>query len=608
MSAPGRRPADPAGRSRRHLVVCGDDALALRLVDELIARRRVEVTVILPSRRRNHGPLIARLPVRIVEAERLDEDAFRQARLATAAAVAIVRQDDVGNIHAALQAQEVNPTIRLVLRMFNMSLGHGVRRLFADCAVLSDASMAAPAFVAAALGEEAPAHIRLPGRTLYVARRGDVRPADIVCGLAITDEGAEARPELLPSDQSRADLVLVVANGAPAPLGPSNSPVGGGDPSADGGALATSRRPDPGADPGVHWLRRPRWSQRRSVRSWLRRIRHPFGLLSTVVNRNLGLATLALLGLLVAATFALARAKDVSLVDAAYLTFLDTFGGAEPDLEAGPLQKATEALLTLINITFIPVVAGLVAAAVVNARLALAAGRLRRPIDDHVVVVGLGYLGSRVIRQLHDFGVPVVAIDKTDSARGAQIARQLGIPLIVGDASREETLRAASVHTCRALLTLSTDDIINLEAALHGRAIKEDLRVVMRLYDGDFADRVQRAFGIEASNSVSQLAAPAFATAMMERQVIGALPLQGQVMLIAELPVAAGSSLDGQTLSSANDAGQSRVIALAEARGWGTAWAPADRPLTTGDRLIVVATQAGLGRLLARTAAPPPQE
>ena len=53
-----------------------------------------------------------------------------------------------------------------------MSLGHGVRVLFHNCAVLSDAAIAAPAFVASALGEVAPSYVRLPGRTLYVAERG----------------------------------------------------------------------------------------------------------------------------------------------------------------------------------------------------------------------------------------------------------------------------------------------------------------------------------------------------------------------------------------------------------------------------------------------------
>src|SRR5690606_10098045 len=119
--------------------------------------------------------------------------------------LALLHQDDVGNMHAALCAQEVEPRLRLVVRMFNTGLANGVRQIFPDSAVLSDASMAAPAFVAAALGEVAPTHFRHGGRTLYVARRDDVRGADVVCGVADTSYPQDVR--VLPADERSADVV-----------------------------------------------------------------------------------------------------------------------------------------------------------------------------------------------------------------------------------------------------------------------------------------------------------------------------------------------------------------------------------------------------------------
>ena len=217
----------------------------------------------------------------------------------------------------------------------------------------------------------------------------------------------------------------------------------------------------------------------------------------------------------------MASVLHTGLSNAAYVTLLDTLGGANADPTAGALQKITESVLTLVSIALIPVITAAVVESVVNARLALALGKLKEPISDHVIVAGLGNVGTRVIRQLHDLGIPVVAIDKSENARGIPVARRLDIPYIVGDVSREETLRSASVQTCRALLVLSTDDMTNLEAALQGRNLKDDLRVVLRLFDGDFADRVQRVFGIPASRSVSYLAAPAFALAMLEREAAG---------------------------------------------------------------------------------------
>ena len=153
--------------SRPHLVVCGGDALVYTLAEELSnAGHRVRLTVVVPPRLRADVPdLTALRGVRVIRAERLDEATFVAAGLTGADALALVMSDDVVNLHAALCAQAIEPNLRLVIRMLNSALGHGVRKLFASCAVLSDAAMAAPAFVAAALGEVAPTHFRHAGRS-----------------------------------------------------------------------------------------------------------------------------------------------------------------------------------------------------------------------------------------------------------------------------------------------------------------------------------------------------------------------------------------------------------------------------------------------------------
>jgi Trk K+ transport system NAD-binding subunit len=576
----------------QRLVVCGDDALSHRLVEELTHRYGVEVTAILPNRHRNYGPQItALLGARfVVEADKLDSETFRRARLDTAAAVALVRQDDVGNIHAALLAQEINPRLRLVIRMFNRSLGYSIGRLFNDCRVLSDAEMAAPAFVAAALGEVAPVHIRLAGRTLYVARRADVRASDIICGLATPTDGP---PTLLPANADEADLVLAAASGATATVT---------GPNADRERRRKARQvvvDAPPPSPFRRWLRAQR--------------RNPLAAFRALVNRKLRFILIGLLLVLVLGTGVLALVKRIHWWDAAYLTILTALGGANPDVRVSALEKLTQTVLTIVSIALIPIITAAVVESVVNARLALALGRLEEPMTNHVVVVGLGNVGTRVIRSLYDLGVPVVAVDQNETARGVQSARSRGIPLIIGDASRSDTLRAASVQTCRALVVVSTDDVTNLEAALQARILQPGVRVVLRLFDGDFADRVQRAFGITASRSVSYLAAPAFAAALLEREVIGTIPVNRRVLLLAEAPVGAGSALDGATVSLANEVGAVRVIALTTDDSRKTVWSPPPNyVLAAGDVLLIVATRGGLGALLRRSGSTvdtqPPEE
>jgi len=534
--------------------VCGDTPLAFRLVDELINRYDEDITVILRSKQENYGPRIAQLNrVKVIEAPAPDNNAFQQAKLGTARALALLGSDDAGNIHAALLAQDINPDLRLVLRLFNTSLGHRVRTLFTDCAVLSDAAMAAPSFVAASLGREGPTHIRVSGRTLYVVRRDEVEAERIICGLADTTD--HTHPDLLPVDEHSTDLVLAFANGFDV-------------------EKAVSRRRG----------------------TWLTAVSRNLG---SVFNRRVGVAALSLFVLLAIGTTMFAIFGGYTWWNAIYETALDVAGAAQP-LDSMPvINKITQVMVTIVGISIIPIITAVALDAVVSARLAAAAGP-QGPFRDHVVVIGLGQVGVRVVAQLHDLGVPVVCIDRNENARGIPLAKRLGLPVIIGDASRDDTLRAAYIGTSRALVTLSSHDVVNLEAALTARAIRHDLLVVLRLFDNDFARLVERRFNINVSRSVSFLAAPAFAAAMVERQVIGTIPVGRRVLLIAEVPVGEGTGLNGMTVRQVEQRCEVRVIGLQRRTEQRLDWQPAaDHQLVPRDRLMVVATRSGLGQILA---------
>lgn len=560
------------GDVRPHYVVCGSDPLAYWVVRSLLATDppagRVRVTLVVPERRRSEGPDGRDLPgVQVVRADRLDEATFRSAGLAGADGLALLHQDDVGNMHAALCAQEVEPRLRLVVRMFNTSLANGVRQLFPDSAVLSDASISAPAFVAAALGELAPTHFRHAGRTLYVARRADVRPQDVVSGLAVTTDPELVR--VLPADESSADVVLAEATGRP-----------------------------PGTELAARRLVRAR-RRRQPVAVLLRALR-------SFATRKIGVAVLVLLAVIAVLGWLNARAADVTWSEALYLTLVTTLSGQDPDVTKPLAAQVMQVVLNLAGLALIPLITAAVVDGIVNARLALHAGRIQPDRSGHVVVVGLGNIGTRVMAQLHDFGVEVVAIDKNPEARGAPLAHRLGVPLIVGDAGQEETLRAASVDTSQALVVVSTDDGANLRAALNARSLDPDLRVVLRLFDGDFAERIQQAFGIGISRSVSYLAAPAFAAAMLDRAVIATIPVDRHALLVTDVPVVAGSPLDGRPLAAVARPGEVRLLAHTRA-GQKTEWSTDPRMVIhAGDRLTVVARRAGLTALLRETTPVPP--
>jgi Trk K+ transport system NAD-binding subunit len=281
-------------------------------------------------------------------------------------------------------------------------------------------------------------------------------------------------------------------------------------------------------------------------------------------------------------------------VNALYLTLLDGAGAAVSDPSLAAPEKWAQVLLTFDGMAFLP----LVTAAIVGARIP-GAQSAARPASGHVIVAGLGSVGTRIVGQLHDLGVEVVGIDKRADAAGMALARQLGVAVVVGETHREETLRAAGISTCQALVSVTDSDIANLETALNARALAAAPRVVVRLYDDDLASRVQDAIGNTVSRSTSYLAAPAFAAAVLDHQVLRTISVGRHVLLLAEVTADATSGLAGRELSAVHQPGSLRVIAVRRPDGRGVDWSPARGYLIgPGDGLVILATRAGLSGIL----------
>lgn len=554
-------PQLPLRRSPRpgHLIVCGETPLASRLVEELVARYEENVTFITPPRRRGAGDR-RRVPqvkgVTVVEATEVDDEVLRDANIAGARALAIVNQDDVGNIHLALRARALNPHVRLVVHFFNSELGARVSRLFGDCVSRSDSQLAAPSFVAAAFDDAMTLnHVRLADRTLFATPRSRVRRRRVICGLV--DDATSEEPGVLPDDPADAAIVLAVADGR-------------------NNRLATFRT----------------------------RLATSTFHLRSLVSGRLRAALVIVVALLILGTVLFRVYGHTSIWNAIYQTLLDIAGATNPDdttLGSSPMIKVTKVLVTVVGISIIPLLTAAVVDAVVGSRLQPYTTRRRVPYRGHVIVVGLGNVGTRAIRRLHDLGIPTVCVETNENALGIAVARsrRMRMPVIIGDATREETLQAASAHSCRAVLAVTSDDVTNLEAGLQARELRKDLRVVLRIGNDDLARRVHQTFGVNVSRSVSYLAAPAFAAAMLERDVVGTLPVGRRVLLIARVPVRAGSMLVGYRLGDISEAGQIRVIALQRGEEQPVDWSPsADQVLAPGNELFVVATRTGLSRVL----------
>ncbi|MGA5043673.1 NAD-binding protein [Streptomyces arboris] len=646
---PGRPP------STGHMIVCGDDALARRLAVELRFVYGERVTLLLPPGRDANSPetpltqrgraaaLFGRMSaamnrtaangngstggndtnagveaVRIMEAPEPSDDVLEEAGVDRAAALALVYDDDERNIRAALTARRLNPRLRLVIRLYNRKLGQHLEELLdqaaavampgidpalldASTTVLSDADTAAPALAATALTGSSKI-IQAEGLLLRAAERPPPRPGETMdpglCTLALLSsttndpagsEGSEGSgaegPQLLPDEQTvaaaegRGTVVLEAISRA--------------DPDRP-----ATRMGGRGAPLSQVFSRRLRWSA-------------------------LGVAVAA-----VALVIASVLTTGDSAIHSTYLTLLDLLGMNDPSEDAPAARQIIQLLSGVAGLLLLPLLIAAVLEAFGTLRTASSLRRPPRGLSGHVVLLGLGKIGTRVLVRLRELDIPVVVVEEDPEARGIPLARSMHVPTVLGDVTQEGVLEAAKIRRAHALLALTSIDTTNLEATLYARSVKPDLRVALRLYDDEFATAVYRTLrtahpqALTRSRSVSHLAAPSFAVAMMGRQILGAVPVERKVMLFAALEVAGHPQLEGRTVEQAFQASSWRVLAI-------DATPPADRnpdlaalppyppegpPPPSGlvwdlhpgyvlraqDRVVIAATRRGLAELLRR--------
>ena len=98
-----------------------------------------------------------------------------------------------------------------------------------------------------------------------------------------------------------------------------------------------------------------------------------------------------------------------------------------------------------------------------------------------VLVCGLGSLGQACLSRLLSFDVPLAGLDlQPPSWLDPSLRQRLGAGLLQGDMRQPGDLQRAGLHRARAVLLLSSDGSVNVEAALQCRLLNPDATIVLR--------------------------------------------------------------------------------------------------------------------------------
>ncbi len=207
-------------------------------------------------------------------------------------------------------------------------------------------------------------------------------------------------------------------------------------------------------------------------------------------------------------------------------------------------------------------------------------------LSDHIVLVGLGKLGVRTFRLLRKLGEPVVVIERNAECQFLEDVRADGSPLLVGDARRDELLAQSNIAKARSIILASNDDLANLEIGLDARRMNPRIRVVLRMFDQNMADKIRDGFNIHIAMSQSAMSAPAFATAAIDGSIVNSFVVGDQLVVMQHWTVRDGGPLCGMAVGDVT-ARYGFGIVERKAGGASQLFPTADTRLAAGDRLIV---------------------
>lgn len=130
--------------------------------------------------------------------------------------------------------------------------------------------------------------------------------------------------------------------------------------------------------------------------------------------------------------------------------------------------------------------------------------RIQDRLHDHVVVAGFGTSGEETVRELIRRGFPpaqIVAVDIRPSA--LETAARMGVAVLEGDATRNETLEAVRIARARCLTVSAGRDDTSILIVLTARGMAPNLRISAVVKADDNEDLARQAGATTVINPAS---------------------------------------------------------------------------------------------------------
>jgi Trk K+ transport system NAD-binding subunit len=586
-----------------HVIVCGLQAVGVRTIEQLIAAGARVVVVDDEGSRERHLRAVHRLEVPVIPRGSRTEDALLDAGIAGAESVICIESSDLRTLETVLLVHGLRPDIRVVAQLDNPAVARAVEEITGQAAVIDVASLFAPSVVEACVKRRAH-DIRIGSThfvTVEVTAGRDATLRELYGSLVPLGVVTDSRlaPVVCPGRDHRVaegDRVTLLGTREDVHAQGFAARLSAGAEMQQTGArlLAKLRRFS------AQWTTDADRSMRIALGLGLALlvistlVLH-FGYENAVGTTRSGTVRYAHLGLLKSIYFTVETIATVGFGDYSYATqatYMEIFG----------------IFLIIAGTTLVTTIFALLTNMLVSRRIAQSLGQAEIPgMRGHVVMVGLGAVGMKVLEGLLQRGREVVVVERNEGNPYLNQVRARGVPLILGDATMAQTLDTVNLSAAAAVAIVTSDDMTNIETGLAVRdrlgARWEEVPVVLRVFERELGHHLEGSFAFRHVWSTLAIAAPWFAGAALGMEVLFSFYVGSHPFLLARLHVGAGGGLDG--LAMAELGANLRVIAIGRevsADGSDALEHPPrrDTRLTAGDDAYLAGPYEELFRVLKR--------
>jgi Trk K+ transport system NAD-binding subunit len=601
---PSDKPSEVNSNDSNRILVCGLGSLGQYSAAALKAFGVSVSAIDLTEPELWEIPELPRILEQLIIADCRQASVLERAGIHHCRAVLLVTGNERANLESAFAVRSLNPRARLVVRSSKQNLNSLLNEQFGNFAAYEATEVTAPAFAIAALGGDVIGWFKI-GDQPFRAIKHTVAEGDVWCNRkAIEELNTSFRRVLAHLTPAKPTLAPDLAAWDP------DQPIQPGDSvfvleASDWRALSAGLAPSPsqpeskpGRSPGGVW----QWIRNRIGQFWK----------AGGPRRVVVVAGVFAITLLSAGTVLFWSAlPHQGPVDGFYTTIIlllggygdvmgDVMGGLEPDQPFPWWLRLFGLLLTLTGIALVGLIYGFITEHLLSMQFQFLQRRPPVPRQNHIVIVGLGGIGRRVASILHQLHLPLVAI--TNQGPDPNIPPQ--IPVVQGKIT--DALTKVNLATAKSVITVTRDDLDNLEVALMARQVNPRAHLVIRTFDPGMDSHVAKLFPATQVLCTNALAAEVFAGAAFGEHILGLFRMGEQTVLVTEYFIETGDTLCGRLLADvAYGYGVTPLVYRPRDKSATILFPANELRLVAGDQLVVLATINSLQRIERGEARPP---